>query len=119
MFECCLYDQIYQNIDNTLSRHQMGYRKGNSSQHSLIAMLENWEKNINKKKKCGALFADLSKAFDCLQHLLLVKLYAYGFDYKSLKLISNFLSNKKYRTKTNSSFSELEHLLIGVPQGSS
>ena len=118
MFERCLYDQIYQNIDNTLSMHQMGYRKGDSSQHSLTAMLENWKKNISKKK-CGALFADLSKAFDCLQHLLLVKLYAYGFDYKSLKLISNFLSNKKYRTKINSSFSELEHLLICVPQGSS
>ena len=45
-------------------------------------------------------------------------LNAYGFDYKYLKLILSFLSNTKYRTKINSSFSEREHLLIVVPQGS-
>ena len=82
-------------------------------------MFEKWKENLDKGGECGALFVDLSKAFDCLQHdLLLAKLNAYGFDYKSLKLISSFLSNRKYRTKINSSFSEWKHLLIGVPQGS-
>ena len=96
----------------------MGYRKGHSSQHSLTAMFNKRKKNLDKGGECGALFVDLSKAFDCLQHdLLLAKLNAYGFDYKSLKLISSFLSNRKYRTKINSSFSEWKHLLIGVPQG--
>ena len=95
----------------------MGYRKGYSSQHSLIAIFEKWKKNLDKGGECGALFVDLSKAFDCLQHdLLLAKLNADGFDYKSLKLISSFLSNRKYRTKINSSFSEWKHLLIGTPQ---
>ena len=62
---------------------------------------------------------DLSKAFDCLQHdLLLANLNAYGFDSKSLKLVSNFLSNRKHGTKTKSCFSEWKHLLIGIPQGS-
>ena len=85
----------------------MGYRKGYSSQHSLIVMFENWKKNLDKGGKCGALFVDLSKAFDCLQHdLLFAKLNACGFYYKSLKLISSFLSNRKYRTKINSSFSK-------------
>ena len=103
ILERCLYDQIYKNNGNTLSRHQMGCRKGYSSQHSLIAMFEKWKKNLDKRGECGALFVDLSKAFDCLQHdLLLAKLNAYGFDYKSLKLISSFLSNRKYRTKINS-----------------
>ena len=74
---------------------------------------------IFRMKNCGALFADLSKAFDCLQHdLLPAKLNACGFDYKYLKLISSFASNRKYRTKINSSFSEWKHVLIGVPQGS-
>ena len=100
----CLYDQ---NIDNILSRHEMGYQKGCNSQHSLIEMFENWKKNLDKRGKCGTLFVDLSKAFDCLQHdLLLATLKAYRFDYKSLKLILSFLSNSKYRTKINSSFSE-------------
>ena len=44
ILERCLYDQIRKNIDNTLSRHQMGYRKGYSSQHLLIAMFENGRK---------------------------------------------------------------------------
>ena len=81
-------------------------------------MFEKWKEILDKGGKCGALFVDLSKAFDCLQHdLVLAKLNTYGFDYKSLKLISSFLSNRKYRTKISSSFSEWKHLLIGVPKG--
>ena len=48
ILERCLYDQIYQSIENTLSRHRMGYTKGYSSQHSLIAIFENWKKNLYK-----------------------------------------------------------------------
>ena len=58
----------------------------------------------------------LSKALDCLQHDLL--LGGYGLDYKSLKLISSFLSQRKHKTKINSSVSKWKHVLIGVPQGS-
>ena len=93
----------------------MGYRKGYSSQDSLIAMFKKRKKkNLDKGGDCGALFVNLSKASDCLKHdILLVKLNVYGFDYKSLKLISSFLSNRKYGTKINSSFSECKHLLVG------
>ena len=78
----------------------MGYRKGYSSQPSLIAMFEKWKENLDKGGEYGALSVHLSKAFDCLQHdLVLAKVNAYGFDYKFLKLISSFLSNRKYRTK--------------------
>ena len=106
ILERFLYDQIYKTIDNTFSRHQMGYRKAYSSKHSLIAMFEKWKENLDKEGECGALFVDLSKAFQCPQHdLLLAKLNAYEFDYKSLKLVSSFPSNRKYRTKINSSFS--------------
>ena len=97
----------------------MGCRKGYSSQHPLILTFENWNKNLDKGGKCGALFVDLPKIFDFLQHdLLSAKPNACGFYYKSLNLISSFLNNRKYRTKVSSYFSEWEHLLIGVPQAS-
>ena len=62
---------------------------------------------------------DLSKAFDCLSHeLLIAKLEAYGFDEKSLKLIYNYLSNRKQRVKINDSYSSWREILYRVPQGS-
>ena len=74
----------------------MCYQKSYSSQHPLIAMFEKWKENLDKGGECGALFVDLSKASNYLQHdLLLAKLNAYEFDYKFLQLISKFLSNRK------------------------
>ena len=54
----------------------------------------------------GALLTDLSKAFDCLPHdLLLAKLHAYRLDSKSLKLLSNYLSNRKQRVRIGNVYS--------------
>ena len=77
------------------------------------------EKSIDNGGAFGALITDLSKAFDCLSHeLLIAKLEAYGFDEKSLKLIYNYLSNRKQRVKINNSYSSWREILYGVPQGS-
>ena len=62
---------------------------------------------------------DLSKAFDCLPHeLVLAKLHAYGVDIKSLKLLQDYLSNRTQRVKLDSTFSSWLKILLGVPQGS-
>ena len=62
---------------------------------------------------------DLSKAYDCILHELLVaKLECYGLDELSLKLILDYLSNRKQRTKIGSSFSYWFDISVGVPQGS-
>ena len=62
---------------------------------------------------------DLSKAFDTINHeLLLAKLHAYGFDTNALLLIKSYLENRWHRTKINTSVSTWEELLNGVPQGS-
>ena len=82
-------------------------------------MIEKWKKSVDNGGSFGALMTDLSKAFDCLSHeLLIAKLDAYGFDNKSLKLIYNYLSNRKQRVKINESFSSWEEILYGVPQSS-
>ena len=62
---------------------------------------------------------DLSKAFDCLNHeLLIAKLEAYGFSRSALKLVYDYLSNRKQRVKVNGSFSSWQESIKGVPQGS-
>ena len=82
-------------------------------------MLEKWKSAVDNKKVFGALLTDLSKAFDCLsQDLLIEKLNAYGFSMAALRLIQNYLSNRKHRTKINAEYSSWEEILFGVPQGS-
>ena len=62
---------------------------------------------------------DLSKAYDCLPHnLLLEKLSAYGFDESAITLIANYLSSTYQRVKTGSTISSYLEILRGVPQGS-
>ena len=62
---------------------------------------------------------DLSKAFDCLNHeLLIAKLKAYSFSRSALKLLYNYLSNRKKRVKVNGKFSFWQESVKGVPQGS-
>ena len=58
-------------------------------------MIEKCKESVDNGGALGALMTDLSKAFDCLHHELLVaKLDVYGFDIKSVKLIQKYLSNK-------------------------
>ena len=67
----------------------------------------------------GALLTDLSKAFDCLNHdFLIAKLNAYGFSLPALRLIHDYLSNRKQRTRINNSYSTWMEIVFGVPQGS-
>ena len=66
-----------------------------------------------------SILMDLSKAFDCLNHELLIsKLEAYGFSKSALKLVYDYLSNRKQRVKINGSFSSWQESIKGVPQGS-
>ena len=74
---------------------------------------------MDKGKSCAALLTDLSKAFDCIMHdFLIAELEAYGSSYKALKIMYNYLTNRKHGTKVNDSFIDFIDLLLGVPQGS-
>ena len=119
IFEKLLCKQITIFIDPLLSKYQCGFRKGFSAQHCLLAMLEKWKNAVDKGKVFGALLTDLSKAFDCLPHeLIIAKLNAYGFNLPALKLMHSYLSHRKQRTKVNHAYSSWEEILFGVPQGS-
>ena len=87
-------------LDNILSKYQCGLCKGFNAQHCLVSMIEKWKESVDNGGVFGALMTDLSKAFNCLHHeLLLAKLDAYSFDTKSVKLIQQYLSNRKKKLK--------------------
>ena len=92
IFEKVLYQQIEGFSNKVLSPKPSGFRKGNSTQHALLNLLKNWQKCLDKSGVVGTVLMDLSKAYDCLPHdLILVKLSAYGFDESAITLITNYL----------------------------
>ena len=82
-------------------------------------MIDKWKNAVNNNKAFGALLTDLSKAFDCICHdLLVAKLHAYGLSLPALKMIQAYVLNRKQRTKIGPSYSKWENITFGVPQGS-
>ena len=119
IFEKLMQNQILEYVNDFLSPFLCGYRKGYSAQHALLSMLEKWRISLDKGGYGGGVLMDLSKAFDTLDHnLLIAKLYAYGFKKSALRLIKSYLSDRWQRTKINTSYSSWSALILGVPQGS-
>ena len=114
-----MYQEIEDFIKDKLSNLLTGFRKNHNTQHCLMSMLERWKKTLHKGGYVCAIFMDLSKAFDTLNHkLLIAKLGAYGFDTKALYYIKSYLDNRKQRVRVNSNFSSWQEISAGVPQGS-
>ena len=107
MFERLMHEQISFHVDQILSPYVCGYRKGFSTQHALLSLIEKWKKVLDNKGYGGAILMDLSKAFDTINHdLLIAKLHVYGFSKESLKLIKSYLTNRWQRTQLNTGFSK-------------
>ena len=114
IYERCLYDQIQVFFESILSKYQCGFRRGYNEQHCLMTVIEKWKKSVDNGGAFGAIFTDLSKAFDCLSHeLLIAKLDAYGFEKNALKLVNSHLSNRKQRVKINNKYSSWSEILFG------
>ena len=80
-------------------------------------MIENWKKQLGKGENIGVIFMDLSKAYDTINHsLLLAKLKAYGFSNQTLSLLRNYLCNRFQRSIINGPFSTWNEVITGVPQ---
>ena len=119
IYERLIYNQISNYFENILSKFQCGFRKGFSAQDCLIVMIEKWKRILDNGGICGALLTDLSKAFDCLTHdLLIAKLETYGVNSRSLKILSSYLSNRKQRVQLGNVYSSWHDIITGVPQGS-
>ena len=119
IYERYLYDQIKNYFENILSKYQCGLCKGYNARDCFLALIEKWKQSADNGGAFGALMTNLSKAFDCLSdELLIAKLDAFGFDKMSLKLVYNYLSNRKQRAKINYFYSFWREILYGVPWGS-
>ena len=106
VFQRIMYMEIDTFMRDRLSKLLTGFRKNHSTQHCLMSMLEMWKNTLDKGGYVSAIFMDLSKAFDTLNHnLLIAKLGAYGFERDSLSFMKSYLKDRQQRFRVNNNFS--------------
>ena len=113
IFEKVIYNQLQEYMDLLLNKLLCGFRKAHSTQHALFKLLHSWQKQLCNNFLCfiGTILMDLSKAYDCLPHdLIIAKCEAYGLSKNSLKLLLDYLGRKQ-RVKIGSI---LGHLFFNV-----
>ena len=104
---------------NLLHPNQSGFREKHSCHSMLTNLVEQWHHNINEDLVTGTIFVDFAKAFDVINHKLLIKkLMIYGFSSDALDLITSFLSNRRQKVFIDSQLSSYLPINFGVPQGS-
>ena len=119
IFKRVLFDQLTKFSNKFLSPLLCSFRKGYSTQYALVNLLQNWKKSLDEPDRIvGTLLMDLSKAYDCVNHeLIIAKSRPYGLNECSLRLIQNYLSKRKQRVKIGSSLSEWLEIILGAPKG--
>ena len=99
--------------------YQSGFRQKHSCQTALSHLIDSWLDAINNKEMTGAVFLDLKKAFDLVDHnILLKKLKAYHIHDNTLAFLQSYLSDRTQRVFVHGQFSNIGAVNIGVPQGS-
>ncbi|XP_065651287.1 uncharacterized protein LOC136079476 [Hydra vulgaris] len=122
IYEKILYNKIYDHLSKNkiLSTTQYGFKKHNSTEHAALHLTRNIADSFEKSQFTLAVFIDLSKAFDTINHEILIKkLENYGICGNFLKLLKSYLSNRKQYVQIDvSSTTNLLDITCGVPQGS-
>ena len=119
VYERIIGVQMDNHFATILSHLLSGFRQGYSTQHALFRAIESWKRCLDTKGIVGTILMELSKAYDCIPHdLLIAKLEAYGLDTCALKLVYSYLTNRKQRVKVDSAYSNFQSISTGVPQGS-
>ena len=119
IFEKVIAKQLNSHFDTIFNKFLCAFRKGHGCQTTLLKLLEEWRQALDKNHYAAAIIMDLSKAFDCLPHdILLSKLSAYGMSEPASRLLHSYLSNRKQQIKIGDTVSTWASLTKGVPQGS-
>ena len=121
LFERLVHKQPYNYLQQQgiLDSAQFGFRPGHYTQDALVSMVEERSKSMDNDKLVGSVFIDLSKAFDMVDHsILLQKLEGYGVKGKALEWFRGYLSDRRQRVCIGEAGSEWAEVKRGVPQGS-
>lgn len=121
LFEKVIHRHIsdYLEENNIINPAQYGFRTGHSTVHALVNATENVHKSLENNMYTLGVFIDFSKAFDTINHEILVKkLEHYGIHGNLLKLLTNYMQNRKQYVIYGGTNSELLDITCGVPQGS-
>lgn len=111
-----LYDYFQDN--SLLNTYQSGLRSMHSTLTALLETTNNWSINIDNGLLNGVLFTDLKKAFDTIDHkIILRKLANYGVDQSALRFFASYLCNRSQKFSVNGALSSASKLTCGVPQG--
>ena len=117
-YENYINNHIVHSMSNYISPYVSPYRKGYSSQHVLIRLLEEWRQHLDNNIVRGA-FMDLSKAFDSVPYdLLITKLTAYSVDENLYMYLYSFLSNRKQCVRISNVYNSFQNVVSGVRQES-
>lgn len=120
ILEKCLKDRLIQFLknNNILHDNQFGFLEGKSTTDAMYEVVKNITENLDLNKKCIAVFLDLAKAFDTVNHEKLVNvLNHYGVRGTVLNVFKSYLSNRQQHVRINNTLSEPKVVKIGVPQG--
>jgi len=121
IIERAVHDQLYAHLSNEhlLSAAQSGFRINHSTATTLLDVQDYILKNMDDGYVTGIIFLDLKKAFDTVNHeILLSKLKAYGIGEIELSWFKSYLKNRNQAVKINSTLSDFQNVNIGIPQGS-
>ena len=121
IFEKVIYERLYSFFvsQQLMTPNQFGFRKGHSTSHALNFSINHIQEALKEKKHILGIFIDLSKAFDTIDHkILLHKLKHYGVRGNAYSLLESYLSNRTQYTHLLKNNSEYLAVIYGVPQGS-
>jgi hypothetical protein len=121
VFEKVSYDQLYHYLleNSILYPSQYGFRKNHSTEDAALELTDRISKSIDEGNLPFSIFLDLSKAFDTLDHnILLQKLNHYGVNGVALKWFANYLTDRIQIVRFKQEYSTEKKVTTGVPQGS-
>ena len=120
VFERIGYEQLYAYLEehDILYQNQSRFHANHSTVTALLEATDSWAYNIDNGKINGVVFLDLKKAFDTVDHqILLSKLNYYGIHGKYFKWFQSYLENRTQKCSVDGSLSNSCSLTCGVPQG--